>query len=360
VQYWIKRASGKRLDRVDFSTHSSRPQRMPRQTAPELEQQILLLRQQLSESILGESGADAIREALLQQHWSGVPSTRTINRILQRHGLFDRRRRRRWPSPRPGWYLPEVAAGIAELDSADLVEGLLLEGGIDIEVLNIISLHGGLVNSWPQQGSFRAKQVVSCLLEHWQEVGLPGYAQFDNGTCFQGPHQHPDVISRVMRLCLSLGVTVVFATPREHGFQNSVESYNGRWQAKLWSRYHHASVAALTKASGAYVAAVRQRSAARIEAAPERRAFPADWRLNFQQHPQGRLIYLRRTSDTGWVELLGHRFFVESQWGHRLVRCQVDLNAEKISIFGLRRRQPEQQPLLTEHVYRLPKRPFHE
>ncbi len=41
-----------------------------------------------------------------------------------------------------------------------------------------------------------------------------------------------------IRLCLSLGVTAVFAPPRETGFQAAVESFNARWQAKVWQRFH--------------------------------------------------------------------------------------------------------------------------
>jgi hypothetical protein len=291
---------------------------------------------------------------------TAVPSERTINRILERHGIFDSRRRIRRTPPPPGWYVPEVAAGRAEVDSIDLVEGLALKGGIQIEVLNLISIHGGLVNSWPHSGSTRATMVVECLIEHWQAFGLPGYAQFDNDTRFQGPHQYPDVISRVMRLCLSLDVTPVFATPREHGFQNAIESFNGRWQAKVWARFEHDSQESLLATSARYITAVRQRTAARQDAAPTRRAFPKNWSLDLQKHPSGVIIFLRRTSDTGTVQLLGHTFTVTERWAHRLVRCQVDLRTHRIGFYGLRRSHPQEQPLLAEHEYRLPKKPFQE
>ena len=100
--------------------------------------------------------------------------------------LLDRRRRTRRPPPPPGWYLPLVADGRAELDSFDLVEGLVIRGGPHVEVLNGISLHGGLVVSWPHT-AITADFVVAALVEHWQAAGLPGYAQFDNDPIFQGP-----------------------------------------------------------------------------------------------------------------------------------------------------------------------------
>lgn len=364
VQKWVVRAEGRRLDRVDFSTRPSRPGRVARKTDHVIERQILQLRSELREqSALGEYGAAAIRRHLVDVGGvsaSSVPSTRTINRILERNGVFDGKRRVRRPAPPVGWYLPDACQRRAEIDSMDLVEGLALKGGIQIEVLNIISVHGGVVNSWPHSGSTPASMVVERLLEHWRQFGLPSYAQFDNDTRFQGPHQHRDVISRVMRLCLSLGVTPVFAPPREHGFQNAIESFNGRWQAKVWLRFDHDSEEALVGASHRYIVAVRQRSVARTDAAPKRRPFPSTWRLDLQKHPRGTIIYLRRASEQGRVELLGRTFDVSTDWPHRLVRCEVDLRARRIRIYGLRRQQHRVQPLLIEHAYQLPKRPFQE
>jgi hypothetical protein len=361
LQYWLARAGTQRLDRVDFSTHPSRPKVIPRKTLPAMEDMILQTRKSLREtSILGEYGAEAIHRTILQDAGQGIPSVRTINRVLARHGIFDGSRRVRRAAPVPGWYLPDVADGRDELDSMDLVEGLALKGGILIEVLNVTSLNGGLVHSWPHSESTPSTMVVECLVEHWKRFGLPRFAQFDNDTRFQGPHQHKDVISRVMRLCLSLHVVPVFAPPREHGFQNAIEGYNGRWQAKVWARFEFPSVMDVIIASNRYTDAVRQRRAVRIASAPSRRPFPEEWNLNLQEHPNGMLIYLRRTGDTGSVNLLGHSFLVEPTWCHRLVRCHVDLTKDKIIFYGLRRSQPTEQPLLKIQHYTLPKRKFDE
>ena len=56
---------------------------------------------------------------------------------------------------------------------------------------------------------------------------------------FHGTHRYPDALGRVLRLCLSLGVVPVLVPPRETGFQAMIESYNGWWQAKVWSRFQH-------------------------------------------------------------------------------------------------------------------------
>jgi hypothetical protein len=251
-----------------------------------------------------------------------------------------------------------VAQGNAELDSFDVVTDLVIRGGIDVEVLNGISLHGGLVESWPRS-LITARETFQALQAHWQNVGLPTYAQFDNDTRFQGAHQFADSIGRVIRLCLSLQVIPVFAPPREPGFQAAIESYNGRWQAKVWSRFQHDSLLALQIQSAKYVEACRARAALRIEAAPRRAPFPKTWQPNLSLHPRGQIIFLRRTNQNGSVNLLGHSFPLDPLWTHRLVRSEVDLDTNLIRFYALRRREPKHQPLLAQCTYRFPKKPFH-
>ena len=356
VQFGVARAGTQRLDRVDFSNRPRGPRRPANRSTRELEDLVLTLRHELKQtSDLGEFGAAAIHRTLQARRIDDLPSVRTIGRILERRGALDGRKRVRRLAPPTGWYLPDVGARRADLDSLDSVEGLVIRGGVAVEVLNGISLHGGLVVSWPM-ATITARATTQALIEHWRVVGLPAYARFDNDTIFQGPHQHADVVGRVMRLCLSLGVVPVFAPPRETGFQAAIENFNGRWQAKVWARFEYDSLDSGQAQSGKFVAASRQRAAARIEAAPARRPFPKRRKLDLQAQPRGRIIFLRRTNAQGIVELLGHRFEVDVSWPHRLVRAEVDLDAGRIRFFALRRREPNHQPLLREVAYTLPRR----
>jgi putative transposase len=359
VQYWVAWAGEQRLDRIDFTDRQrGRPANRTEQAVEEL---VVQVRQELrQDSALGEYGDAAIHRALQIRELARVPSVRTIGRILARRGVLDGRRRRRFPAPPAGWYLPAVRAGQAELDSFDLIEDLRIAQGPFVDVLTAISLHGALVAAWPLEAQASARWVLERLVEYWRVVGLPSYAQFDNDTRFQGAHQHRDVISRVMRACLSLGVTPVFIPPRESGFQAAIEAFNGRWQKYVWARYHHASVLQLAERSARYILAHRERHAARIDHAPARRPFPANWNLDLQAVPPGRLIYLRRTTEQGSVNLLGHNFRVDPHWPHRLVRCEVDLDPGHLRFFALRRRDPDAQPLLAEFPHVFPHRKFHE
>jgi hypothetical protein len=356
VQYWMTRARQQRLDRVDWRDHSSAP-RKTRRTTISIERRVLAARRRLKElSPLGEFGADAIRRELSGQLKS-LPSRRTIGRILERHGLLDGRKRVRRPPPPPGWYLPDVAARTCELDCFDTIEGLAIRGGPHLSILTGISLYGGLAAAWPQR-LVAATTVVDALLHHWRAWGLPGYAQFDNDNRFTGPRQHPDAIGRVIRLCLSLDVTPVFAPPNETGFQAAIESFNGRWQAKVWTRFVHTQLHHLRQRSRRYVTASRQRNAARIESAPPRNPISDRWQLNLQTKPRGQIFFLRRTNGSGSLEILGHAFLVDRDWVHRLVRAEVDLDHGTIRFFALRRRVPHHQPLINEVPYQFPHKTF--
>jgi hypothetical protein len=315
------------------------------------------LRKSLREdSTLGEYGANAIHAALEAER-DTTPSVATINRVLSRHGLQDVARRIRRPAPPKGWYLPEVIAGRAEVDCFDFIEDLKIAEGPLVNVLTTKSLHGALTDAWMLM-QMTAKGSVTCLQGRWQRDGLPAYAQFDNDTVFQGAHQFADTVGRVSRLCLALGVIPVFVPPLEHGMQNTIEGFNGLWQAKVWQRHRVASVQELQACSDRYIAAHRARTKGTAEAAPPRLPMPKHFELNLHAPLTGQMIFIRRTSESGHAHLLGQRFAVSSDWPHRLVRCEVDFDHHCIRCFALRRRAPTEQPLLATIEYHRPDKPF--
>ena len=354
VSFWVNRSAGQKLDRVSFADHKcGRPWN---RTEAAMERHILQTRAHLREqSVLGEYGADAIERAL-QGHDSGV-SRATINRVLKRHGATDAHGRVRRPAPPRGWYLPEAAAGRAEVDCFDFIEDLKIAGGPLVCVLTGKSLHGALTDAWVLD-KLSARGSVPCLLGRWQHDGLPAYAQFDNGTVFQGAHQYPDTVGRISRLCLALGVIPVFVPPLEHGMQNLIEGFNALWQAKVWQRHHVGSTAELQARSDAYIAAHRARSAPAVDRAPPRRPMPKHFEFDLRVPLRGQMIFIRRTAESGSVHLLGQHFAVSPEWPHRLVRCEVDFDHHCIRCFALRRRAPTEQTLLATLEYRRPHKPF--
>jgi hypothetical protein len=356
VWLWSHRAEGLPLDSVDFSDR--RPGRAWNRTDSAIEQRIVELRTSLREaSVLGEYGAAAIHRAL-KGEMPDAPGEATINRVLARRGLQDGVRRIRRPAPPRGWYLPEVAAGRAELDCFDFIEDLKIAQGPLLDLLTAKSLHGRLTDAWVLNRR-SAKATVGCLRRRWRREGLPRYAQFDNDTVFQGAHQFADTVGRVSRLCLQLGVIPVFVPPLEHGMQNTIEGFNALWQSKVWRRYRVGSARELQQRSNLYIAAHRLRSKALAEGAvPPRLLMSERFRFNLRAPLRGLMIFIRRTDEAGYAHLLGQRFAVSPDWPHRLVRCEVDFDHHCIRCFALRRRAPAEQPLLVTIPYHRADKPF--
>jgi transposase len=352
VSHWVERARGQALARVDLSDR--KPGRAWNRTPASKEAQILRTRTDLRKnSVLGEYGGEAIANALATVKQPVIISRATIYRVLERRGALDAVRRQRRPAPPKGWYLPKLAGGKAELDSFDFIEDLKIAGGPLVCLLTAISLHGALADAWVMRQR-RTTSTIEALLGRWRADGLPDYAQFDNDNVFQGAHHHPDAVGRVTRLCMALDVIPVFAPPREPGLQNAIEGFNGLWQSKVWQRHHCPTVADLRRVSATYIKAHRAKTAPRRDLGPARRQVPKNFTWNAAAPLRGSMIFIRRSDEHGVVNLLARAYPVDQNWPHRLVRCEVDFTHQRIRFYALRRRDPDDQPLLHEVIYSHP------
>ena len=78
--------------------------------------------------------------------------------------------------------------------------------------------------------------VIEFLLDFWTKNAIPNYLQMDNGASFIGDLIHSRHFSRVVRLCLHLGVEPVFITPSKPWMNCTIDDFNGDFGEKLWER----------------------------------------------------------------------------------------------------------------------------
>jgi len=237
VQRWVVFAKGQRLDRVDFHDKKSGTSQPTNKSPNKLEKRVLQVRKYLKDkSVLGLHGADAIRAEMLRRGDREVPASRTIGNILKRNSMIDKRTRLRRPAPPPGWYLPDLLKQKVELDSFDILEGLYLHGGQEVQFLNGLSLHGNLLHSSPM-ATVSTENTVLALIEHWKQFGLPKYVQFDNDMVFQGPRRE-NVIGKVIRLCLSLNVFLFSRHRMSRVFKERLSGSIGRYKKSFGGAKH--------------------------------------------------------------------------------------------------------------------------
>lgn len=350
VALWVQRAQGRALARVEWRDRADRPRRV-RRTAPRLVRLILRIRQQLARhDALGEHGPDAIRGRLLALG-ERAPCARTIARWLARSGVSRQERWRRPPPPK-GWYLPAFAAGRAEVDSVDVIEGVGLRDCGRFEVLNTLSLLGHLPDSTVAR-RITTTVTINELAARWRRDGLPHYAQFDNDTIFSGAHVQRRYFGRLVHWCLCLGVIPVFAPPAELGFQAAIEAYNGCWQRRVWRRWRHRHRADLQRRSHAFVQAYRDTKGS------TQGRLRRPWSEPATQPRQPLVILIRRLDEAGGLTVCAQRLRIAAHWAHHLVRCEINVCTQRLRCFALARRDPQHQPLLATRPLQMRLVPHH-
>lgn len=230
------------------------------------------------------------------------------------------------------------------------MEDLRLERGPLLQVLTTRAQWNAVAAAWVTP-RVSAAHTCQSLLAHWRKYGAPVYAQFDNGTVFEGGHIWPDTFGQVTRFCLALGVMPVFASEAEHGLQNLIENFNALWQQKVSLRFYHQNADEVPQASDRFTTAWCARRARANETAPRRQTLAASGHIDLRQLTPGTIIYVRRCDESGHAQLLGHRLAVAPSWSHRLAQIEVDLSQALIRCYGLRRKEHADQPLLAEIPY---------
>jgi hypothetical protein len=135
--------------------------------------------------------------------------------------------------------------------------------------------------------SMSARNTVQCLIERWRNHGLPRYAQFDNGTVFQGAHQFANAVGRISRLCLQLNVIPVFAPAARAWHAKHHRKLQRPVASQVWLRYQARNLPDLQARSQRYIAAHHARTRALAEAAPARRPMPKRFSFDLQAPVRG-------------------------------------------------------------------------
>jgi hypothetical protein len=74
-----------------------------------------------------------------------------------------------------------------------------------------------------------------------------------------------------------------------------------------------------------------------IETTNNRYDISVQKRLPSNKPLKGTILFIRRTDNKGHVDILGHRWLVDSLWTNRPVRTEVKINKNTIEFYQLRR-----------------------
>jgi transposase InsO family protein len=197
---------------------SRRPKRSPQRTSQKIEDEIVLIRKQLSEECL-DAGAHTIAFHLERRHGT-APAPSTIWRILRDRGFITPQ-----PQKRPkSSYVRFQAEQPNERWQADATHWQLADG-TPVEILNIEDDHSRLLIRSDAYRTVKGGDVVGSFNQGFDLHGLPSSVLTDNAAVFNGAPRGGGRCAIEITLD-SLGIRSTHSTPNHPQTCGKVERFH--------------------------------------------------------------------------------------------------------------------------------------
>jgi putative transposase len=327
----------------DLTSARQRPSRLP----PDLERTILSIRKRLESQQHPQTrysliGASAILAELKALHIQPLPCERTIERVLERHGVTA-------PPVRLARFLPKaiypapVAQRSNQLHLIDLVGPIYLKGKRQRYYIYVCrdAFDGAVCLKLDRSRHMEA--VLVFLGECWKTLGRPEQVQFDNAREFLGWGPAARYLSRVIRLCLRFEVEPIFIPPAQPERNGGVEWFNGWFQPRLLQR-HYTYVQALKRELLRLQETVNaqhvQRRLGGLTPDQHRRRqklqkLPARYPIPLEPLPiaAGRVTFIRQVTPHGNIHFLSLTFKVGKRLKGQYVKAVLDTFKAHLTVY---------------------------
>lgn len=333
------------------------PNKPSPQISSELEQAIVGIRQRLSKQRYATCGAPSIARELEFLGYEPV-GLRTIYRVLRKHGLtLDRQR----VHPRPAlrlYPLPKITRS-GQWQQMDLIGPRFLLGSHRKIYFFVLRDFYDQTVFVEVATSRSAHCMLEFLLRGFRELGLPRQLSMDNAPEFRGSLIHKRSFSRVVRLCLMLGVEAVFIPEGEACRHGGIENFNGLFDRLFYSRVHFRSLSHLRQQLQhllhtanhqhphlrlGYQTSAEVRRGKSLRRLPNNFTVPDKLPLS-----AGRVSFIRRVRGSGRITLLNEKSFVGRRLRGQYVWATIFTKTQKLKIY-------HQGRLIKTFDYRLPSR----
>jgi transposase InsO family protein len=327
-------------------SRSRAPHQVHNRTLPEIEAAAVRIRETIlsgTDPILRYAGVGArVIRSELNRMGVTAPSPRTINRILQRHGVQRPRRRqeeRKLPKDYP-WPCVEQANVLHLFDFVTR----MIKGGSRFYGYHLLDQG----RRWPYLEAHPRKNstlVSQFLVNAWQRIGLPQGLQMDNDIVWRGSSSGARTFSHIVRLCLAVGIEVIFTPTYTPEANPIIESFNGVWASNFWHRRIFADLDQVQQELLHFqtyyrhrhpLAEFQERKA--VELAPDFR--PTRLSEDFDQHRMERipltagLIHFIRFVDAKAIFcILNERWILPDNLANKTIRATIDTNNQQLLIY---------------------------
>lgn len=324
--------------RAGLVTQSKAPKRVHNRTSDEVEQAVVRIRRTIESGVDPELryayvGGAGIAAELARLGYD-PPSVRTIQRILRRYDLSQPRRPKKEAATLPSDYPWPTVIHPNQMHVFDFVSRSV--GGQRFYSCHLLDQH----RQWPYLDIITSKNVASVsafFTTAWQNIALPQALHMDNDVVWRGSSRASLTISRIIRLCLYLGIEVIFTPPYTPKANPLIESFNAVWDYNFWLRTTFTDLEHLRREFPLFVSYYRHRRPNR----PLWDSFqpclldPADLPTLDSDFPltAGHVHFIRFVSHKGTFSLLNRSWQLDSQWHGCTIRASLDTQAQLLTVY---------------------------
>lgn len=341
VVKWLARYDPR--DEAWARERSRAPRRAANRSAPKLEALVLAVRRRLQANPWAQIGATAILWELAKLHLRRLPEPRTVERILERANVPRRERRERY-RPKGTPYPTPLSLRPNDCQEADLIGPRHLVGAIPFFVLNVIDLgrHAAASELVPSKAD---QATAEGLLRAWRRLGIPRRLKLDNWLIAGGG----GLLGPTVRLCLALGVTVVFIPFAEPWRNGTVEQYNDTFDKRFFRTERFRDLGHLMRRMAAFERFhdSHHRYAALQGATPAEAARRAGFRPRVpdpafeipERLPRrGRIEFIRLIRSDRLLRLPGREIELPEAFVHEYVTAVLDVARQELTVHHRGRR----------------------
>lgn len=289
-------------------------------------------------------GAEAIQLELTTLDMEGVPTPRTVHRILKRNDLIPSREAPSTPDkPKKPYPTPE-ANKVNAVHQFDWIGPRYLSGDSTKYYFPHLKDRRSRRFNLDCVTDRQSETLTHFLVASWQWMGIPDILQVDNAMEIIGTSRYPRSFTQAVRFCLDVGVEVLFNAPGEPWRNGFIETGNGLVQRLLFQQpfENYAALQAEVPNFVRYCNRHHRHSALEGQTADEYCAdlelnlLPSDYEKYLKRLPlrRGRISFIRMVSKNGNIRTLrSDKFHVDPQLKWQYVKATVIVENQILEVY---------------------------
>ena len=343
MKWWKRYRSGKTEWYKDLP---KRPRTIRKKIDGRIETTVIAIRKSLMDGTEDSTkysfvGSESIKFRMeeLGHKSSEIPSQSTIKRIIKRSKLRVNTKERYKRVRSKGRYTLLKPEFIDEMHQIDFVGPRHIKGFGSINSIHLKDVVGRQV-AGQQYIEKSMDNVLSFLLEYWKSHPLPRYLQVDNGMSFAGDYIRPRSFSRFVRLCLYMGIEVVFIAPAKPWMNGTIEEFNKGFDRLFWKQETFTDLEDIRIKSAIFYARQNKFNERKLRdtdlrsISPKRMLQP-DFEIDVNNNPlvAGKIHFIRVVGSKGDISVLNEKFHVGGEYIGEYSWATVDTKEQSLVIF---------------------------